>query len=365
MAFHKSMSALTKEFLVIPLQFSKLWLSNAGGDNIVVIKCINEKDWNVKFSKNNGAFAFTEEWSKVVADLSLTEGCILLFRQLNPFNYLLTPFFKETPYPCCDPELSLFTSISSLPNRKYILLPTYVVKKTIGLGKLRRPMKVLVNARDSLDVTVEKDLVSKCYFFTNGWNSIVQHIGVRTEFVVVLRYLFDYNFQLTLFDVNGTDVSIPRIGLQVNSNSNIRNAAPLVNNVDAVEDEVDMNSDLDPEFDENDVEDSSGPSDDDKQDPDYEPLEFEWDYHPRHFRLNTKVASMARVDVSRKMTIQNLAGVDTVVTFRPEKHGGGFRYVANGWRTNFTKPNGINAPQRCTFVYSPYSDKLILKKVSK
>ncbi|KAJ0872412.1 hypothetical protein HanRHA438_Chr11g0523401 [Helianthus annuus] len=253
-------------------------------------------------------------------------------------------------------------------------------------------MKVLVNARDSLDVTVEKDLVSKCYFFTNGWNSIVQHIGVRTEFVVVLRYLFDYNFQLTLFDVNGTDVSIPRIGLQVNSNSNIRNAAPLVNNVDAVEDEVDMNSDLDPEvatlfepsdsdesvlcssdsdlsmdneFDENDVEDSSGPSDDDKQDPDYEPLEFEWDYHPRHFRLNTKVASMARVDVSRKMTIQNLAGVDTVVTFRPEKHGGGFRYVANGWRTNFTKPNGINAPQRCTFVYSPYSDKLILKKVSK
>ncbi|KAM0071057.1 hypothetical protein Hdeb2414_s0001g00020481 [Helianthus debilis subsp. tardiflorus] len=121
-------------------------------------------------------------------------------------------------------------------------------------------------------------------FFTNGWNNIVQHIGVRTEFVVVLRYLIDYNFQLTLFDVNGSDVSIPRIGLQVNSNSNIRNAAPLVNNVDAVEDEVDMNSDLDPEFDKDDVEDSSGPSDDDKQDPDYEPLEFEWDYHPQHFQ---------------------------------------------------------------------------------
>ncbi|MFS7889663.1 hypothetical protein Hanom_Chr00s000004g01609631 [Helianthus anomalus] len=44
----------------------------------------------------------------------------------------------------------------------------------------------------------------------------------------------------------------------------------------------------------------------------------------------SKVASIARVDVSRKMTIENLAGVDTVVTFRPEKHGEGFRYVANG-----------------------------------
>ncbi|KAM0059409.1 putative transcription factor B3-Domain family [Helianthus debilis subsp. tardiflorus] len=243
---------------VIPLQFSKLWLSNAGGNNIVVIKCINEKDWNVKFSKNNGAFAFTEGWSKVVADLSLTEGCILLFRQLNPFNYLLTPFFKETPYPCCDPKLSLFTSISSLPNRKYI--------------------------------------ESFCHVFNDQC----------------------FDTLLALFDVNGSDVSIPRIGLQVNSNSDIRNAAPLVNNVDAVEDEVDMNSDFDPEFDEDDVEDSSGPSDDDKRDPDYEPC------------LNTKVASMARVDVSRKMTIQNLVGVDTVVTFRPEKHGGGFRYVANG-----------------------------------
>ncbi|KAJ0453816.1 hypothetical protein HanIR_Chr15g0733371 [Helianthus annuus] len=65
------------------------------------------------------------------------------------------------------------------------------------------------------------------------------------------------------------------------------------------------------------------------------------------------------------MTVQNLAGVDTVVTFRPEKHGVGFRYVANAWRTKFTKPNGINAPHRCTFLYSPDADKLILKKVSK
>ncbi|KAM0070820.1 hypothetical protein Hdeb2414_s0001g00017721 [Helianthus debilis subsp. tardiflorus] len=76
----------------------------------------------------------------------------------------------------------------------------------------------------------------------------------------------------------------------------------------------DSDMSMDNEFDEDDVEDSSGASDDDKQDPDYEPLEF---------RLNSKVAK-SRVDVTRKMTIQNLAGDDTVVTFRPEKHGEGF-----------------------------------------
>ncbi|KAJ0447340.1 putative transcription factor B3-Domain family [Helianthus annuus] len=312
---YKSMSALTREFLV----------------------------WNVNFSKNNGTFAFTEGWSKVVANLCLSKDCILLFKQVNPYNYILTPFFKETPYPLCDPGITLFISISSLPNRKYIesfchvfndqsvntlLLPTYV-KNIIGLGKLRRPMKVHLNPWDSLDVFVEKDSDSKCYFFTDGWNNIVQHLGVRNQCMVVLRYLFDYNFQLTLFDVNGSEVVMPRIGLQVNSDPDLRTSTHLVNNVDDVHHDVDMNSDRNPE------------------------------------RLSNKVASMARVDVSRKMTIQNLAGVDTVVTFRPEKHGEGFRYVANGWRTNFTKPNGINTPQRCTFVYSPDADKLILKKVSK
>ncbi|KAF5805092.1 hypothetical protein HanRHA438_Chr05g0214671 [Helianthus annuus] len=124
----------------------------------------------------------------------------------------------------------------------------------------------------------------------DGWNNIVQHIGVRIECVVVLRYQIDYNFQLTLFDVNGSEVIIPRIGLPVNSDSDLRNATPLVNIVDDVEDDVDINSDLDSEvaalfepsnsdesvvgssdsdmsidddFDEDDIEDSSGASDDD------------------------------------------------------------------------------------------------------
>ncbi|KAJ0698783.1 putative transcription factor B3-Domain family [Helianthus annuus] len=114
------MSALTKEFLVILVQFSKIWLSSACGDNNVVIKSINEKVWNVNFSKNNGNFSFTEGWSKAVSELCLSDGCLLLFKQVNPYNYILTPFFKETPYPLCDPGISLFLSISSLPNRKYI-----------------------------------------------------------------------------------------------------------------------------------------------------------------------------------------------------------------------------------------------------
>ncbi|KAJ0783856.1 putative transcription factor B3-Domain family [Helianthus annuus] len=258
MSFYKSMSALTREFL-----FSKIWLSSTVGDNIVVIKSINEKVWNVNFSKNNGTFAFTEGWSKVVADLCLSEGYILLFKQVNPYNYILTPFFKETPYPLCDPGITLFISISSLPNRKYI--------------------------------------ESFCHVFN--------------------------------------DQSVNTL---VNSDPDLRTSTHLVNNVDDVHHDVDMNSDLDPEvaalfepsdsdeavvgssdsdvsidddFDDDDVEDSTGDSDDGKKDPDYQPVEFKWDYHPRHFRLNSKVASMARVDISRKMTIQNLAGVDTVVTF--------------------------------------------------
>ncbi|MFS7898249.1 putative transcription factor B3-Domain family [Helianthus anomalus] len=214
-------------FKVIPVRISKIWLSSVVGDSNVFIKSINEKVWNVNLSKNNGTFAFTEGWSKVVSELCLSEGCLLLFKQVNPYNYIITLFFKETPYPLCDPGISLFLSISSLPNRKYIesfchvlndqsfntlLLPTYIVKNTIGVGKLGRPMKVHVNPWDSLDVSVEKDSDSKCYFFTDGWKNIVQHLGVRKQCVVVLRYIFDYNFQLSLFDVNGSEVVLPRVG---------------------------------------------------------------------------------------------------------------------------------------------------------
>ncbi|MFS7966049.1 hypothetical protein Hanom_Chr09g00769331 [Helianthus anomalus] len=64
--------------------------------------------------------------------------------------------------------------------------------------------------------------------------------------------------------------------------------------------------------------------------------------------------------MTMEMCVQNLAGVDTMISFRADKHGGGFHYEALEWRTKFTKPNGINPPTKCTFVYCPVQNKLIL-----
>ncbi|KAJ0753070.1 hypothetical protein HanPI659440_Chr09g0331631 [Helianthus annuus] len=112
---------------------------------------------------------------------------------------------------------------------------------------------------------------------------------------------------------------------------------------------------MDDVFDDEDDEDSGGSSDDAKDDP---------DYHPVQFRLNARVAEMSRIAMSLKLTIQNLHGVDTVIDFRPEKHGRYFRYAASQWRKKLLIPNYIKAPQKCTFVYEPNVCKLILKKVS-
>ncbi|MFS8023169.1 hypothetical protein Hanom_Chr16g01448321 [Helianthus anomalus] len=100
---------------------------------------------------------------------------------------------------------------------------------------------------------------------------------------------------------------------------------------------------------------TGGFSDDAKDDP---------DYHPVQFRLNARVAEMSRIDMSWKLTIQNQHGVNTVIDFRLEKHGQGFKYGASQWRKNILIPNNIKAPQKCTFVYEPDIGKLILKKVS-
>ncbi|MFS8016520.1 hypothetical protein Hanom_Chr15g01369611 [Helianthus anomalus] len=74
---------------------------------------------------------------------------------------------------------------------------------------------------------------------------------------------------------------------------------------------------------------------------------------------------MSCIDMSLKLTIQNLDRVDNVIDFQPEKHGQRFRYVASQWRKKLLIPNDIKAPQKCTFVYEPDVGKLILKKVSK
>ncbi|KAJ0561124.1 hypothetical protein HanHA300_Chr06g0219311 [Helianthus annuus] len=92
----------------------------------------------------------------------------------------------------------------------------------------------------------------------------------------------------------------------------------------------------------------SDSNEDKKVDPDYHPIEFQW-----------------KIDMTMEMCVQNLAGVDTMISFRAEKHGGGFLYEALEWRTKFTKPNGINHPAKCTFVYCQLQNKLILKNVVK
>ncbi|MFS8001857.1 hypothetical protein Hanom_Chr13g01195261 [Helianthus anomalus] len=81
------------------------------------------------------------------------------------------------------------------------------------------------------------------------------------------------------------------------------------------------------------------------------------------FRLNSDVAEASIIDMTMEMCVQNLAGKDTMISFRAEAHGSGFRYEALQWGTKFTKPNGINHPAKCTFVNCQVQKKLILKKV--
>ncbi|KAF5765176.1 putative transcription factor B3-Domain family [Helianthus annuus] len=115
MSFYKCFSSLTKEFLVIPYLFCKTWLSSAIDTKNVVIKCVNGKIWLVDFARHNG-----RGWEKVVADLSLSEGTVLIFRKIEAYTFLLTPFMKVAPYPHCEQKFVMFTSISSFVDKKYI-----------------------------------------------------------------------------------------------------------------------------------------------------------------------------------------------------------------------------------------------------
>ncbi|KAM0055109.1 hypothetical protein Hdeb2414_s0006g00202291 [Helianthus debilis subsp. tardiflorus] len=204
------------------------------------------------------------------------------------------------------------------------------------------------------------------------------------------KILFYYNFDLTLFDVNRCEVLVPKTAMENTAGGvdkpggQTSNATPVVvelpDNQPTFDDEfdsLDEDSDyhdsgdgtsgsdvyMDNISDDEDDEDNGGSSDDTVDDPDYHPVQFVWKFGCR-FRHNARVAKMSRIDISLKLTIQNLDGVDTVIDFRPEKHGQGFRYATSQWRKKFLIPNDIKAPQKCTFVYEPDVGKLILKKVS-
>ncbi|MFS8031865.1 putative transcription factor B3-Domain family [Helianthus anomalus] len=161
MSFYKCFSSVAKEFLVIPEIFCKTWLSSAVDNNNAFIRCVNDKTWLVNFAGHNGRFAFMEGWEKVVADHSLSEGT-----------------------------------------------------KTIGVSKLKEAMKVYINAWNWFDVFIEKDRISKCYFFGDGWKKVVGFLGFDEKCVVAIRYLFYYNFHLTLFDVNRCDVLVPKAAIE-------------------------------------------------------------------------------------------------------------------------------------------------------
>ncbi|MFS8019164.1 putative DNA-binding pseudobarrel domain superfamily [Helianthus anomalus] len=95
---------------------------------------------------------------------------------------------KVTPYPRCEQKFVMLTSISTFVE-KNILSLSVILLMIIQL-KVWGTMKVFVNSWNWFDVSIEKDSLSKCYFFTHGWKKIVRHLGLNNECVVVIRYLF-------------------------------------------------------------------------------------------------------------------------------------------------------------------------------
>ncbi|KAJ0836102.1 putative transcription factor B3-Domain family [Helianthus annuus] len=375
-------------------------------NNQAVIKCVNGKEFEVLFTKHKGAFVFMDGWEDIVAKLSFTDGCFLMFKQIELYSYLLTPFKKMQPHPIFGSNVPLFTSMSTEKTKSNVeyfcqrftqesndnlVIPSDFVEGTIRLAYIRKlTFKVHVNWWDSFDVMIVKDRNLKVYFIYDGWDNVVSYVPIYPDYYVVMRYIFEKNFQLIVYDLNGCEVLVPK-GVYTLAAVNIPKPDPSIIEIqdtdadtdhenDVDESDLDYNESMDDDSDDvssiitnydsdgmhNDEEDVevSDSEEAKKVDPDYHPIEFQWKYD-RRFRLNSNVAEATRIDMTMEMCVQNLAGVDTMISFRAEKHGGGFRYEALEWRTKFTKPNGINHPAKCTFVYCQLQNKLILKNVVK
>ncbi|KAF5765175.1 hypothetical protein HanRHA438_Chr15g0712851 [Helianthus annuus] len=238
-------------------------------------------------------------WEKVVADLSLSEGTVLVFRKIEAYTFLLTSFMKVAPYPHCEQKFVMFTSISSFVDKKYIESFCHFVNDHIVERLLRGAMKVYVNAWNWFDVFIEKDSLSKCYFYGDGWKKVVGFLGLNEKCVVGIRYLFYYNFLLTVFDVNRCKVLVPKAAME-NTAGGVDKYAGQPSNATSVvvelpdnqrdfddeSDSMDEDSDYDDSGDgssgsdismddffyDEDDEDSGGSSDDAKDDPDYHPV---------------------------------------------------------------------------------------------
>ncbi|KAJ0853645.1 putative transcription factor B3-Domain family [Helianthus annuus] len=254
----------------------------------------------------------------------------------------------------------------------YQLIPKELVNVSIGVAKLKETFKIYVNQWDFFDVLLQRDPLRNCYFITDGWKKVVHYMGMQTGIVLVLRYAADYIFLLTAFNLNGCEIVAPKSNdspIEDTSSPNLE--VPQITEDLQHQSDVEESNDTDSDSDyvvSNESSDDIDDADFDVAVSDYEadtdeyPIQIVW-YCSKHFRLNVKVASLSRIHRALKMTVENLNGVDTVIDFRWEKHGKGFRYAACQFTKKFTKPNGIYRNMRCKFVYSEEKTKLVLKKV--
>ncbi|KAJ0454389.1 putative DNA-binding pseudobarrel domain superfamily [Helianthus annuus] len=229
------------------------------------------------------------------------------------------------------------------------IIPVDFVEDTIRLPSISKlTFKVHVNLWDSFDVMIQKDRNLKVYLLYDSWDNVVSYVPIYPDYYVVMRYIFKQNFQLIVYDLNGCEILVPKrvytiaaVNIPKPGTLNIEtqdtdDETNHENNEDESvqdynesmdDDSVDVssiltNSDIDGMYNEEDVE-VSDYEEDKKGDPDYNPIEFEWKYD-RHFRLSADLAEASRIDMTMEMYVQNLDGVDTLISFRGEKNGGGF-----------------------------------------
>ncbi|KAJ0582115.1 putative transcription factor B3-Domain family [Helianthus annuus] len=321
-SFYQIFSSNSSQYLEIPYEYSNRFLINAQPNNQAVIKCVNGKEFEVLLTKHKGAFVFMDGWESIVAKLSFTDGCFLMFKQIELYSYLLTPFKKMQPHPILGSNVPLFTSMSTektISNVEYfcqrftqesndnLIIPADFVEETIRLPSIRKlTFKVHVNLWDSFDVMIEKDRDTKAYFLYDSWDNVVSYVPIYPDYYVVMRYIFKQNFQLIVYDLNGCEVLVRKrvytlaaINIPKPGPSNIEiKDTDVETDHEKDEDESDpdyneymdddyddvssisTNSDSDGMSDEEDVE-VSDFEEDKKVDPDYHPIEFEWKYDRR------------------------------------------------------------------------------------
>ncbi|MFS7955301.1 putative transcription factor B3-Domain family [Helianthus anomalus] len=267
-------------FKEIPYEYNNRFLINAQPNNQVVIKCVNGKEFEVLLTKHKGAFVFMDGWNSIVAKLSFTDGCFLMFKQIELYSYLLTPFKKMQPHPILGSNVPLFTSMST--------------EKTIS------------NVEYFCQRFTQESNDNFAYFLYDSWDNVVSYVPIYPDYYVVMRYIFKQNFQLIVYDLNGCEVLVRK---RVYTLAAINIPKPGPSNIDIKDTDVETdhekdedesdpdynesmdddyddvssistNSDSDGMSDEEDVEVSD--SEKDKMvDPDYDPIEFEWKYGRR------------------------------------------------------------------------------------